>query len=114
MFEYFDSFGLYPLDLNIYKFIKNKYFLASSKILQNLFSSACGQYCIFFIINRANRFSYDQILSLFNDNTLENDTHVMEYVTKFKPAINHESSNQCGHCSLKMSDCIQKFQLRLT
>ena len=48
MFEYFDSFGLYPLDLNIYKFIKNKYFLASSKILQNLFSSACGQYCIFF------------------------------------------------------------------
>ena len=81
--EYFDSYGFFPLKLSFYKFLPKKKFKYSSLMLQDIFSTACGYYVIYFIVHKIYGFSMKNILSVFDNNTLYNDQIVINFVKDF-------------------------------
>ena len=58
--EYFDSFGKIPPP-KIREFLGKRY-KYNRFMLQNIFSSVCGQYTIYYIFKRAEGFSMDQVI----------------------------------------------------
>jgi len=75
--EYFDSFALGPwIKQEIIDFLP-ELFLYNGKRLQSEISTACGQYCIYFIFKRARGYSMREILSEFDTSShLQNDFKV--------------------------------------
>ena len=65
--EYFDSFGLPPIDSEILKFVqRNSYhYKYNKKVLQPLFSDTCGYYCYYFASKKARGYSLKKLLSGF-------------------------------------------------
>ena len=49
------------------------------KLLQQLMSNVCGDYCIYFISELVNR-SFKRVLSVFSTNLKKNDDFVFQYV----------------------------------
>ena len=82
--EYFDSFGLPPLKPGFISFLKQKRakYRYSTKTLQNLFSSACGEYTIYYIFHKCLGWSLRKILSKFSLSTIKNDAIVKDFVHK--------------------------------
>jgi hypothetical protein len=85
MLEVFDSYGK-PLGLY------NKDLLAStdgltiiqqSQQLQQIGSTVCGQYCMFFILKRAMGMSYKHLIHLFTDDIETNDKMVCQFVNSY-------------------------------
>jgi hypothetical protein len=82
--EFFDSYGQAP---NFYRdsfgdFLSkhcDKWGFNKHK-LQSAWSDVCGQYCIFYLSHRALGYSMNQIVQLFNDNTMLNDAKVSRFV----------------------------------
>ena len=72
--EYFDSFGILP-PKDVIEFIGNKKMIYSSHHIQNISSSNCGFYCIYFIIERIiiNKKPLDILLKFTNDGSIKND-----------------------------------------
>lgn len=71
----FDSFGKIPQNNYLYKFLKyncTKIYY-NSKLLQNVFSPFCGQYCVVFVAFIARGYKYEDFFNLFSNNTLYND-----------------------------------------
>ena len=64
--EYFDSFGL-PPPLEIQRYKRLKPILYNDGMLQDLHSSACGYYCIYFLQLRSQGVPYAQILKHFRE-----------------------------------------------
>ena len=93
--EYFDSYGLPPLKLSFQKFLKKK-FLFSSKLIQDIFSYVCGEYAIYFIIQKVLGQDMQKIISSFTNDTKWNDTQVSSFVYNLKEKINsiHQCKNQ--------------------
>ena len=94
--EYFDSTGRPPYHQTIIHFLKQrKYYLYNDKVLQSVYTTTCGQYCLFYLCSRAHGIDYIDILNLFKINdTLYNDRLVNRVVgdifkTKVK-LINHD------------------------
>ena len=81
---YFDSYGYPPLKLKSVKTILDtcNYWDYNNKQIQTLFSTVCGQYCIFFLSHYAKGFSLPHILELLNDagDTYSNDAFVFNYI----------------------------------
>jgi hypothetical protein len=70
--EFFDSYG-FPPQQDFLKILGNLYRFSSS-FFQFPISSACGQYCIFFILQRCSGKSMTEILNMFSTtDLLEND-----------------------------------------
>lgn len=64
--EYFDSFGRAPRK----ELIRNRVCIYNRMVLQNIFSSICGHYCLLFVWYRVNvGFSLDQFINMVSSKT---------------------------------------------
>lgn len=65
---FFDSYGLPPSFYSLENFIKTTSFAFSTNTrqLQDFDSSACGYYCIYFILLMSREFNLNDIVSLFS------------------------------------------------
>lgn len=90
--EFFDSYGM---NINFYSSYLEKFMLKNYKIsrvnkfqLQSNFSEVCGQYCLYFLFNRVNNITYDEIISKFDNNLINNDLIVESFVNdNFNPTL---------------------------
>lgn len=80
--EYFDSYGLYPLRSSFLKFMNNKPFKYSTHTIQNLYSSVCGHYVIYFVFQRCHKHSFQNIVSSFTTDTVWNDLAIEAYIDR--------------------------------
>jgi hypothetical protein len=77
--EYFDSYGRPPEILAIKSFL-NEYSECwgyNEKRLQGLFSSVCGHYCIYFILQRAFGTPMSSFLDKFSSEEYEENDHLI-------------------------------------
>ena len=84
--EYFDSYGLKPINQEVYSFIKangNKY-IYNQKRIQSEDSQNCGKFCIFYIYMRSRNFSMNKILKFFVNNSKLNDIFILNLFKKLK------------------------------
>jgi hypothetical protein len=86
--EYFDSYGRSPEVANFVHFLDRncprKNWRYNEKELQSYDTDVCGQYCIWFISERARGKSMNDIVSTFSKDTQKNDVIVKERVeTRF-------------------------------
>jgi hypothetical protein len=79
--EYFDSFGLTP-DLKILKKFKRRKFRYTNKIIQNPFSATCGQYCLFYILKKSKKYSFNRIMKYFGNDVIKNDLKIKKMIKK--------------------------------
>lgn len=63
--DFFDSFGRDPKEFG-FSFHKLIQIQSNKTEVQSLFSSQCGQFCIYFLFHRALGFSLQNIISRFN------------------------------------------------
>lgn len=80
--EYFDSFGRFPFTRELISWCDRQFqrgFSYSNIVLQHPFSDSCGQFCIQFVKHRLSGLSYQQFLSDYSSNLVENEfvTHRM-------------------------------------
>lgn len=79
---YFDSYGMGPRDKRLKKFLGKKY-EKNLKRLQHPLSTTCGQWCLYFLLRRAQKWSPKEITRPFNKNlkkpSLVND-HVLNFL----------------------------------
>jgi hypothetical protein len=83
---YLDPFGVVP-PLEALEFMKTskKPIYYSTTILQNIKSSLCGYYCIYFIEQiSANRKFLDIVTNDFTNNQMSNDKVIMKYFKNVK------------------------------
>ena len=77
--EYFDSYGLFPLNQHLDTYLGPSY-LKGTRTLQSAQTTVCGQYCLFFIHNRCRGWDFKTILTEFGNERLANDIKVNEWV----------------------------------
>lgn len=77
--EYVDSYGIQPMSdienelLPIYEYNNTMY--------QSLYTTVCGQYCLFYLFHRSKMRNMNAVLSLLDEsNTLNSDCIVKEFV----------------------------------
>ena len=81
--EYFDSYGLKPLDSRLEDFLGKKYVYNASP-LQQVFSNACGFYCVYYILHRARDHSMNDIIHVLKRS--DGDFIVKEFLYRhYKP-----------------------------
>ena len=73
--EYFDSYGLPPTIKRLKRKLGSR-FKYNNRQLQSLYSTICGQYCLYYIWRRCCGDSMRQIISSFSTNTIANDLFV--------------------------------------
>lgn len=84
--EYMDPFGLPPFDERCLAFLGSNLFYNSVK-LQLLLSSACGFYCVYFIIKRASGLAANSIVDILS--RIDSDFVVKDYIySRYKPIFN--------------------------
>ena len=87
---FFDSYGKSPryYSKDILRFLELQENISyQTKTLQNMFSSVCGQHCMFYLLQRARGLSYKNVLKLYCDDVDKNDTMVANYVKRYKSCI---------------------------
>ncbi len=79
--EYFDSYGQPPDVAEISSFL-NKYNVGhyNRKHIQGPFSSVCGHYCIYFVIQRWQNVHMADIVKKFSDDHDENDELITQWI----------------------------------
>ena len=83
--EFFDSYGHPP---EFYRdsfgdFLeKYSYEYNTARKLQSAWSDVCGQYCMFYLSQRARGHCMNKIVHLFDNNTMSNDNKVFTFVNK--------------------------------
>ena len=81
--EYFDSYGLPPIDKRLFAFLGDNYKYNATK-LQLLFSNACGFYCVYNILHRARGRSMEDIIKVLKRS--DGDFIVKEFLYRhYKP-----------------------------
>lgn len=80
---YFDSYGLPPCGDAFLKCL-GKNFIYNSKRLQHMLSTTCGQWCLYFLLRRAHKWSLDEIVEPFQDQGMDHsrsivNDHVLNY-----------------------------------
>ena len=78
---YFDSYGLGPRDKKLKKILGKKY-EKNLKRLQHPLSTTCGQWCLYFLLRRAQKWSTKKIVRPFKKNLI-NPTLINDYVLNF-------------------------------
>ena len=86
-FYFLDSYGRSMYDgtfsnrftRTIKSFIGNARYKFNRKMLQQLTSNACGDYCVYFIMEMSKN-SFEKVLSVFGNDWSKNDKYVKHYV----------------------------------
>lgn len=79
--EYFCSYGLPPTPFVSFLHGSGyECYTANVDRLQTLGSSVCGQYCLFYLHERSRGHSMSDILHVFDEDTLHNDSWVNDWV----------------------------------
>lgn len=79
--EFFDSYGRKPQ--KEFKHFLGPEYKHNVKSLQNCFSSTCGQFCIYFIVNRSRGISYRTIVQKLQKIPFDQrDAYVVNFVDK--------------------------------
>ena len=83
--EYFDSFGLKPLNQEIYKFFdfNGVNYVYNNKQIQSNESNTCGKFCVLFILFRSRNLNYRDFLNLFTNDKIYNEKFVENLYKKF-------------------------------
>lgn len=80
---YFDSYGWPPVISGFKKLMRNDYVYNKHK-MQSDYSTACGQWCLYFLLNQALDVSLDSLVSLLkNQDTLRNDHYINHMINIF-------------------------------
>lgn len=87
--EFFDSYGNPPdykyFPKSIYRFLQRNCVKISynTRQVQDLFSTTCGQHCLFFLLQRCKGNSFTDIIhSMYSDDLRKNDVLVSRFVKK--------------------------------
>ena len=84
--EYMDSYGLVPLDERCRNFLGSN-FTYNTLALQRLLSSACGFYCVYYLLHRARGISAESILKPLS--RTDSDYIVKKFLySRYKPIFN--------------------------
>ena len=78
---YWDSYGLAPRHKEFVKYLGRQYDYNDVQ-LQSPFSSACGQYSIFFLAMACRGCTMKQIQNCFSESLMENDRLVTEFINR--------------------------------
>ena len=79
--NYFDSFGMPPFqEIVNHAKIKNMTLLHQSDQIQNLLTTTCGYFCLYFLNEMSKGRSYYDLLKVFNiHNTIKNEKYIENY-----------------------------------
>ena len=79
--NYFDSFGMPPFqEIVNHAKRKNMTLLHQSDQIQNLLTTTCGYFCLYFLNEMSKGRSYYDLLKVFNShNTMENEKYIENY-----------------------------------
>ena len=82
--EYFDSFGMSPLFDEFVTFLNNntKSWTHNKRVVQDVYSSACGFHCIFYVVHRCVGFDVGSIANMYTHDTAFNNAIVEKFVRK--------------------------------
>jgi hypothetical protein len=85
--EYFDSYGLPPCDSRLERFL-GKCYVYNAIPLQQIFSNACGFYCVYYILHRARNYSMIDIINVLKKS--DGDFVVKDFLYRhYKPVFNY-------------------------
>jgi hypothetical protein len=87
--EYFDSYGLKPLNPEIYDFIRinGNNWIYNNQRIQDYESKSCGQFCALYIAFRSKGLSRKYFLSLFISDKIHNEKLVNTMFSKLYKRI---------------------------
>lgn len=89
--EMFDSYGhdatFYDQRLEVFLKKNCSYHTFNSNELQSLWTSVCGQYCLYFLLHRCRLIPANSIIGLFTRNKEHNDQLVDTFIHKHFPTI---------------------------
>lgn len=72
--EYFDSFGRRPDSYHLTFLNRNTTrWIYNDRVIQNAFSSVCGQYCLLYLYLKYRGMSLNDFINIFTTNTFYND-----------------------------------------
>ena len=80
---YFDSYGQKPMVKSIEKWLSvYKPYWINKKRIQGPVSSVCGQYCVYFLVQRWWGKENEEILKKFSGDLVENDVMITEWLNE--------------------------------
>ena len=83
--NYFDSFGLPPFqELVDHAKRKNLTLLHQNQQLQNLYSTTCGYFCLYFLNEMNKGKDYFDLLQVFSKDTYKNEEFIEKYFRKLE------------------------------
>ena len=87
--EFFYSYARHPLMYNEHfvNFLNQhcREWVFNEKALQSYWSTVCGQYCLFYLLNKVKGESLGSILAHFTHNRVQNDRNVHAYINRPLP-----------------------------
>lgn len=82
--EYFDTFGRKPEGYHLSFLRRNtSMWMYNSKIIQNVFSSLCGEYCLMFLYFKYRGMTFTDFVGMFTEDTIQNDAMLTEMFKNF-------------------------------
>ena len=83
--NYFDSFGMYPFqEIVDHAKKKNLTLLHQNQQIQNLYSSTCGYFCLYFLNEMHKGVDYFDLLQVFGFDTMDNEKFIEKYFTNIE------------------------------
>ena len=82
--EYFDSYGMKPMNKEVYDFIKmnGKQFIYNAKIIQGGNSINCGKFSLLFLYFRTRGYTLKEYQKFFTSNKKDNDLFINKLYDK--------------------------------
>ena len=77
--EFFETADYYSISLRNFLDKHSIEWDFNKRTLQSIWSDVCGQYCLFYLCQRARGHSLSMILDVFNNSTLSNDAKVFQF-----------------------------------
>ena len=92
---FIDSFARHPRFYRIEEKLRTmkKPITFSNEIIQNPFSTVCGEYCLFFAYHLCRNVPIETIYTLFTTDCIDNDEIVKNFVWKTYPGHERDFSN---------------------
>lgn len=80
--EFFDSYGNKPEYYGLDEYVKNNSVVYKNNNVrfQDLSSSSCGYYCIFFLLLKSRKFLFKEILDLFSKYDFRTNDFIVEHI----------------------------------
>ena len=83
--DYFDIFGMPPFQEIIdHAKKKNLTLLDQDHQIQNLYTTTCGYFCLYFLSEIHKGKDYSDVLQVFNFDTMKNEMFIERYFKKLK------------------------------